>query len=165
MKVSDIFWLIQAAIVVVAGLSVAVIWLLDVLAQRSAQRSSPSDRLFEAALTGNAKLAQRVLSKGGDVNARDEDGATALHAAAYQGSTAVVELLLAQGANANAQECGYAPLHAAAIEGHTRIAELLLAHGADVNAKDGNGHTALHDAVAEGQNEVAELLRRRGGAA
>jgi len=59
-----------------------------------------------------------------------------LHAAAGLGRKEIVELLIAEGADVNAEnDSGDTPLHWAAMEGHTKVAELLITTGADVNAK------------------------------
>jgi hypothetical protein len=76
----------------------------------------------------------------------------------------VVELLLANEANVNAEDGNdRTPLHWAAGAGHVDVVELLLARKADVNAKDNKGNTPLHFAAIKGQLDVVELLRQHGG--
>ena len=54
-----------------------------------------------------------------------------------RGHTAIVDALLAHGANAKAaNDHGRTPLHSAARQGHSAIVDALLAHGADVMAVD-----------------------------
>ena len=48
--------------------------------------------------------AERLLGAGADVNARDDNGRTALHAAASQGYTDVVKFLVEQGADVGAKD-------------------------------------------------------------
>jgi len=86
---------------------------------------------------------------GADVNAKDDwDGSTPLHAAADEGHTDVVRLLISKGAEINAQnDEGATALHKALFWGHKSVVELLVASGADVNAKDQDGITPLHEAV------------------
>lgn len=49
-----------------------------------------------------AAAAQRLLARGADVNARDDDGVTPLHRAAQAGRVEVVAVLLANGADESA---------------------------------------------------------------
>jgi len=66
----------------------------------------------------------------------------------------VVQLLLTNGANPNAQEEGNdryrrsLPLHIAADDDNTELVQLLLKHNAKVELADTDGNTALHHAVA-----------------
>ncbi len=55
-----------------------------------------------AARYGDPKIIKQLLDKGADVNARDRDGYTALHSAAFLGHYRAVELLVQSGADANA---------------------------------------------------------------
>jgi ankyrin repeat protein/N-acetylneuraminic acid mutarotase len=69
----------------------------------------------------------------------------------------LVELLLAKGADANAENGdGRTPLHLAASAGYTGLVELLLAKGADANAEDGSGQTPL--SLAAQKPQVMQLL-------
>jgi ankyrin repeat protein len=106
------------------------------------------------------------------VFSKDGFGATPLHQAAYAGHKEVAELLLAHGADVNAEnDSVQTPLHIAvggagawigSVQDHKKVAELLLAHGADVNAKDGQGMTPLLWAANYNQREMAELLLAHG---
>ncbi len=87
---------------------------------------------------------------------------TPLHAAALRGRKEIAELLIAEGADANAKVGGgVTSLHFAANKGHKEIAELLIAKGADVNTKNENGYTPLD--LAKRHPKVANLLRKHGG--
>ena len=55
--------------------------------------------LTNAALRGHKEIAELLISKGADVNARDKSGFTPLNWASNQGHTAVVELLKMHGAS------------------------------------------------------------------
>ena len=60
------------------------------------------------------------------------DGDAALQLASWEGQLAVVEVLLAHGADVNAG--GGWPLRNASENGHPAVVEVLLARGADVHA-------------------------------
>ena len=121
--------------------------------------------LHLAAFFGQADLANALLDRGADVNARSTNGMknTPLHAAAAGGKTELVELLLKRGANANArQEGGFAALHSAAQAGNRDMVAVLLANGADVNARADNNQSPLDLALSKGCAEVATLLEELG---
>ncbi len=87
-------------------------------------------------------------------------GAAALFNAILKGRVAVVQTLLAQGANVNARTVsGKTPLMAAAYKGYSDIVQLLLENGADPNAHDAKGDTALKIAERNGYTRIADLLR------
>src|SRR5580704_15127002 len=68
----------------------------DVNACHAEAGSTP---LHYAIITGHTEIAAMLIDKGADVNARYSSGATSLHLAANRGSRAMVELLLAHGAD------------------------------------------------------------------
>lgn len=87
--------------------------------------------LHMAALNGRKEVAELLLAKGANVNAKDVFHDTPLHLAARSHRTLeVAELLLAKGADVNAKNYwGATPLHVAVEEGHSDVAELLRQHG------------------------------------
>ena len=85
---------------------------------------------------------------------------TPLHVVAWDGPTEIADLLIAKGAQIQAQAAGgWTPLHAAAQFNRREMVEFLLAKGADVNAKDSNGQTSLNAANAPA---MKALLRQHG---
>jgi hypothetical protein len=104
--------------------------------------------LHVAALTGHKDIAELLLAKGADVNAKSNGGLTPLHQAAYHGHKDLAELLLSKGADVNAKaNHDETPLFLAAGTGHKDVAELLLDKGADVNSKAKDGAMSLHQAA------------------
>ena len=115
--------------------------------------------LHEASERGHKDMAELLLAKGADVNAKNKYGWTPLHRAAIWGQKEVAELLISKGADINAKDNnGSTPLHDAAHGGY-QVSDLLISKGADVNARDIHGNTPLHHARTK---EVAELLMSKG---
>jgi hypothetical protein len=118
----------------------------------------PSVDIWEAAATGNIEAVKQHLAAGWDVDAEDNYESSPLQFAAQGGHKKIVELLIAGGADVNANEDGSSPLHIAA---NREIAELLITNGADVNANKVYGETPLDS--ARFHTEIADLLRKHGG--
>jgi len=114
--------------------------------------------LMRVSKLGDAELVKKLLTEGAQVNARDQNGATALMyaCAAYsEASINVLQMLFSAGAGINlADRSGATALHVATGDGVRLICvkELLL-HGANPNAQDGHGDTPLIAAVKHAQNE------------
>ncbi|KAK7873962.1 hypothetical protein R5R35_012971 [Gryllus longicercus] len=123
-------------------------------------------QLLEAAKAGDSEQVQRLLTAYPQiVNCRDLDGrhSTPLHFAAGYNRVAVVEFLLAHGADVHAKDKGgLVPLHNACSYGHYEVTELLVKHGASVNVADLWKFTPLHEAAAKGKYEIVRLLLKHG---
>jgi ankyrin repeat protein len=98
---------------------------------------------------------KQLLKNGVDVNARDENGATMLLWAAYNGSLEEVTFLLKNGADANMQDgLGCTPLYyAAKYNENVKVIQCLLDFGADPNIKS-------KDTIAEMLKDIDERESR-----
>ena len=88
-----------------------------------------------------------------------------MHLAAFFGQTAVVERLLAAGADTAAvsrNSLTNTPLHAAVAGGHGDAALRLIERGAPVGVADAGGHTPLHIAAEAGYVPIVKALLDRG---
>ncbi|MHC4752373.1 MAG: ankyrin repeat domain-containing protein, partial [Planctomycetota bacterium] len=119
--------------------------------------------LHKAAVGGDIEQVKMLISKGTDVNAKDESGMTTLHRVSNQGQKDIAELLIAKGADIEAKNNdGRTPLHIASHQGQKEVAEMLISKGADINAKDNGGRIPLYLAAGQGHRDVAELLIAKG---
>ena len=127
---------------------------------------TPSDApVADAAMKGNDDQVRALLQRGGDVNAAQGDGMTALHWAARDGNDELARVLIYAGANlaAATRLGGYTPLHMAAGSDHAVVVELLLAAGGSPQAKTtSGGATPLHLAAGSGNGTAVEALLRHG---
>lgn len=96
-----------------------------------------------------AELSFFFVERGADVNVKDKNGGTLLHAATgwrriRKGKKDIAELLIEKGADVNAKNGeGDAPLHVAVNFSSFDLIPILIKNGADVNAQGKNGDTPL----------------------
>ena len=92
-----------------------------------------------------------------------QEATSPLHQALDDGDLERVKVLIAQGADINAQNNkGGTPLHTAAYQGYKDVVEILLEQGADVSLLNNKGWNALHFAADEGNWEIAVMLMAKG---
>jgi uncharacterized protein len=118
--------------------------------------------LHLACFFGRDACAQWLLAQGSPVNAtsRNAVGNRPLHSAAAGRHRAASALLLAHGAEPDAQQHGgYTALHSAAMHGDEALVEALLAHGATPGLRDEAGKDAAQYAEEKGHPALAQRLR------
>ncbi|HJU44454.1 MAG TPA: ankyrin repeat domain-containing protein, partial [Vicinamibacterales bacterium] len=120
--------------------------------------------IADAAQGKDAATVRKLIKEGGDVNAAQGDGMTALHWAALNGDAELASMLLYAGANVGARTRigGYTPLHLAAQIGHANVIAPLIAAGAQVSAVTSTGATALMHAAHSGNADAARMLIENG---
>jgi len=119
-----------------------------------------SKTLHQAAADGDIEQVKLLISKGYDVNKKDEEKKTPLYYATETGKMEVVQLLVEAGAEVNAGKNDWPPLYIAVYKDNIAVAEYLIAHGADVNAPV--GWTPLQEATSSSNVEMVELLIDKG---
>lgn len=130
----------------------------------AAERGKPTKSLHEAARNGDIAQVQSHFLRGANIDEIDEDGFTPLHLAASGGHKGVAEMLIASGANvnANSRQDRSTPLHNAVGKGHKDVVQLLIDKGANVNAKDNKQRTPLRLAAEGNHRDMADLLIAKG---
>lgn len=124
---------------------------------------SGDHRLVEAAKKDDTAAVGALLKQGGDIKARQGDGATALHWAAYRDDDVMAALLIAARADVNAaNDLGVTPLWVASSTGGTKVMETLLRAGSDPNIAPKTGGTPLMIAARNGNVDGVRLLVAHG---
>ena len=119
--------------------------------------------ILQDALSCTRRLSHLLACYRADVNSRDYDGSTVLHAAAQSGKVDAARILLEHDAAVTCcTNLGETPLHMAAREGHEVLVELLVEHGADVQAASRTGRkprdeTRLWNTTSDSARVVAAL--------
>jgi predicted transcriptional regulator len=86
---------------------------------------------------GSRDAAELLAENWADVDAEDRDGPKPLQIAAKNGWKAVVEILIAKGADVHRAYAALSPLRLAALYGYGEIVKLLLENGANKNELSG----------------------------
>lgn len=121
-------------------------------------------RIITAARDADLGALRALLQQGVDPKARQKDGTTALHWAAYRDNLESADLLLRAGANVNAaNDLGATPLWSAALNGSARMGRRLLEAGANPNAALDLGETVVMTAARTGNADLVEQLLVKGG--
>lgn len=135
---------------------------VEVEVMAGADRSAPtlvgSHLLVLAAIEGDTGKAKRLLKVGAPADSRVGQD-SAFHIACFEGHKAIVDALLAAGADPNgADPRGFVPLELAASQNQASIIKALLAAGADLHRRNSKSGTALHTAAAEGSPRAIKAL-------
>ena len=128
--------------------------------------AGPETALAEAVRRGDREAVPYLLEQGADVDAAGDDGATALHWAAYLNDAATSAALIRAGARADAPNSyRVTPLALAARNGNADIIGQLLAAGVDPNDPRqavNTGETPLMHAARSGQIAAVRALVEAG---
>jgi uncharacterized protein len=133
---------------------------VTLIAASPADLTTSASPVADAARNGDREIVRTLLQKGGDVNAAEGDGMTALHWAARSNDVQMAEMLLYAGANLKAATRlgSYTPLDLASRLGNVEVTKVLLDSGADVGASTSTGLTPLMMAARSGSTETVRLL-------
>lgn len=123
------------------------------------------ENFIQAARDGNRAFVQSYIQSGGDVDAKNPHGGTAIMFAARAGHVEIAQLLIDAGAdlNVHGNYAGTTALIWAAQYGPAEIVRLFIQGKAEINAKNHDGNTALDFAKERGHAEIVDILQSAGG--
>lgn len=117
--------------------------------------------LWRVAENGDVREVAAILSRGVNVNARNEHGTTALMRAARNGHAEVVRMLIEHGADPNiARNDKFTALALAAFFGHTETVRILIDHGAKTEVVTRSGTSPRLWATARTFTETARCFEK-----
>ncbi|WP_428771058.1 ankyrin repeat domain-containing protein [Treponema sp. HNW] len=121
---------------------------------------APAQRsIQELILAGKIDEVRALFESQTDINKVDENGNSALHAAAQINDGDLVSFLLYKGADPELKNyTGDAPLHTAVKNKAPKAAAALAAFKADIFSKDGEGRAVIETALAQGNLFYEALL-------
>lgn len=122
------------------------------------------EEFFNHIRKGESDKLDILLDRNPDwLNARDSRGSTPLILAAYYNQEAVVDLLLARGADVNEKDAaGNTALMGVCFKGYEEIAEKLIDAGADMDSHNSMGAGCLIFAVTFNRLGIVRLLLEKG---
>jgi len=110
-----------------------------------------NSKLLNAAGANDFQKVKELVSKGADVNSKDEQWFTPLHNACgdFRPNIALIKFLIDKGADIKADsKYNGTPLHWACYTGNLDVVKLLTEKGGNINLQDSyRGNTPLHDAA------------------
>jgi len=122
-----------------------------------------ADSFLNEVGAGNKERIELFIKAGMDINAKGNNGYTALMVALMNDNPEIVKVLLEKGADVNARSnAGYTALMFVSSKGNMGATKVLIKKGADVNAKNSDGETPLMLASLRGNVDVAKLLIANG---
>jgi ankyrin repeat protein len=112
---------------------------------------------------GYKELAQLLIEKGVNMDARNHTGWTALIWASVNGHKDIVELLIQNGANLNIKNIdGWNALVGAIFKNHYNVAKLIVDNGIVVNSEDKYLLSAFRYSLDKGYESTIQLLINNG---
>lgn len=117
---------------------------------------------WTAAKSGDFDKITDYISKGGEPNAKNDDGFTLLHKACVGGQVRVAKYLLDNGASVNGvTKKGSMPIHVGGRAGHVEIVKLLIDYGASIDSRTTDCWTVLHESCDNNKIEMVNFLLRQ----
>jgi len=121
--------------------------------------------LYTACIRNQVAVANFLIDRGADLNARNNWNLTPLHGAngVYGQDVELIKRLIAEGADVNARGSrNETPLYWAAARGNLTVAKVLMDNGADPNVYGQAFGTILHHSINLGHPQMAQLLIENG---
>lgn len=114
--------------------------------------------LMTAAYNGEKGEVYELIEQGEDLEARDEEGSTALAYAVFSGDNEVAQILLDAGADPNTQDNYSSILVNALYNENYELAYMLYEYGADPTLEDSTGESAFSYLGVDNEADFLSLL-------
>jgi ankyrin repeat protein len=115
--------------------------------------------LIEAIFYEKTDIIAFLISQGADVNNKNGNGITPLHAAVSMADLKTAKLLLENGAHfLTKDKFGFSPLNDASSRNESSLVKLFIENGADANTLSPLGTALLHNAAKSGDAELVAFL-------
>ncbi|KAE8751214.1 hypothetical protein FOCC_FOCC002042 [Frankliniella occidentalis] len=128
----------------------------------TSRRHGTTNLLHRATREGNYKIVSELLKcQYRSLDAKNEDGQTAVHVASRLGQDDILKKLIESNANINCRDtAGYTPLHYACRNNKASTARILVdMGGANIQIRHTEtGHVPLHEAASNGHVDVVTVL-------
>ncbi|MBR6176811.1 MAG: ankyrin repeat domain-containing protein [Bacteroidales bacterium] len=121
----------------------------------------PRNPLQMAVSFGDTLMAQLLIDKGANVNAKPDD-ITPLALAISKNDYKTADFLLRYGADANLPSQKGAPLVYSVIYSDNKMSQLLINHGAKIDATDSHGNNLATLAMQYGKNDSRKFFESQG---
>lgn len=153
-------------------IKIIAIFLIGFLSMQSCNSSNRNNKmentksqnhpdLIKAVSEKDTRSVKEILSTNPDLEIIDNQGRTALMIATYNHDNEIAKLLIAAGADVNAQDTMQnSPFLYAGAEGNVALLNLGLKNGANFNLYNRYGGTALIPAAEKGHLEVVQILTK-----
>ena len=143
------------------GIGAALLIALSAVAAAAAATDEAG--LVDAARYQDQSAVRTLLTRGTDVNARADDGSTALLWSAHWNDVETAVLLIRAGADADAaNDFGMTPLSRACTNGSAALVDLLLKAGANPGKPIATGETPIMTCAGSGSADAVRMLIARG---
>ncbi len=115
--------------------------------------------LLTGARSKNVGMIELALSRGAELNSKDELGRTPLIWASFHGEIKIMDILWKEGAKLDEQDSmGRTALMWSALSGRLKAIEFLIAKGANFKMLDSKGLSAAEWALREGHEDISNAL-------
>ncbi|KAF7334412.1 ANK-REP-REGION domain-containing protein [Mycena venus] len=145
-----------------ARLWLAAFFGLEQICRYLIQEDGAGNVLQEAALEGLTDMVEILIQNGADVNAKEGEYDSVLHAASVRGHEKIISLLIDHGVDIDFRGRYGTALQVATYFGHKESVRVLIAGGANVNAEGGYYGTALYAAASRLGYGIFRLLIENG---
>ena len=145
--------------------------ILEAMPNIDIQDDNGNTPLMYAVSQCNYEMVKYLISKGANVNKKNNAGETPLHLASgysymgvcgYDGRKSILKALIYNMADINAKDNdGNTPLHCATFKMHHELVDIILEYGGDCTLTNNNGMKALDFAILKQDNCCVSLLQER----